>query len=312
MNRRDILKYVGDISQIGGVRDITFNDGKRKGVRGIEVNTGNLCFVILPDRCMDIAQAKYKGQSISWISKTDITSPAYYEKDGLGFLRGFFGGLVTTCGLKNIGRPFGEMGLHGRIGNVPAENVSIFSDWVDDEYVMKISGQMRESVVFGENLVIKRTITTKLFSDEFILEDTVVNEGFTDEEIALCYHCNFGYPLVRENAKILNVPDDISTITAPKHGYKEECIEVPQKGDMVTVGIDNGDIRALLTYKTLSLPDFLVWRMLGESEYVIGLEPRTTCLGGENIKNNNKYVTLKPFNEYKTFVKFKIEEKFVI
>lgn len=143
---------------------------------------------------------------------------------------------------------------------------------------------MRESVAFGENLVLKRTITTKLFSNEITLMDTIVNEGFQSENTALCYHCNFGYPLVCEGAMITNVPDAVSHISAPVHGIEEECIDVKYTDDVVTVGIENGDMGAYITYDRSTLPDFLIWKMLGESDYVVGLEPRTTSLGGETIE----------------------------
>lgn len=309
MNKIELLKHVGSVEQIGGVSDFTFNDGKSKGVRAIEVNTGNLHFTILPDRCMDIAQASFKGQAISWVSKTGITAPEYYEKDDKNWLRGFYGGLITTCGLHNIGGPVDEHGLHGRISNTPAEKVSIFADWVGEEYIMRISGEMRESVVFGSNLVLKRTITAKLFSDEFTVEDTIVNEGFQIEKIALCYHCNFGYPLIQESAKIINVPGRFADITKPIHGKKEECIPVNYSEEMVTVGIENKSIGVYLTYGRSTLPDFLIWKMLGESEYVIGLEPRTTAYGGQSIIDHNAYVKLKSFEEYGTKLKFSFREK---
>lgn len=304
MKRQELMKLIGSVEQVGGVKDYTINDGKGKGVRVIEVNTGNLRFCILPDKCMDIAQAYYKGNAVSWISKTGITAPTYYEKDGFGWLRGFYGGLITTCGLKNIGNPVGEYGLHGRISNTPATKVSVYADWEGDDYVMRVSGEMRETVVFKENLVLKRTITAKLFEDEFTVEDVVVNEGFNAEDIALCYHCNFGYPLVREGAKIINVPAEIAELEAPIHGFVEECIDVEHTGEVATAGIENGEIGAYITYKRDTLQDFLVWKMLGESEYVIGLEPRTTSFGGENVVKNNKFVSLKPFDEYKTNLKF--------
>ncbi|MBQ7386871.1 MAG: DUF4432 family protein [Clostridia bacterium] len=309
MNKQELLRHVGDVSQIGGIRDFTFNDGKRKGVRAIEVDTGVIRFTVLADRGLDIADAHFNGSAVAWISKTGIVAPTYYEKDGKGFLRGFFGGLVTTCGLKNIGGPVGEYGLHGRAANIPAENVCVFADWIGDEYVMRISGMMRDAVVFGENLVIKRTITAKLYSNELTLEDTVINEGFENENIALCYHCNFGYPLVREGAKILGVPDEVSYITAPIHKKCEECIGVDMEGELATVGIDNGECVARLTYKTDTMQDFLIWKMLGESEYVVGLEPRTTRLGGQGIIDNKKYVSLAPFEEYKTYLKFEFTKK---
>lgn len=308
MKRQELLKQIGSIEQIGGIKDYTINDGKGKGVRVIEVNTGSVRFCVLPDRCMDIAQAYYKNNAVSWISKTGITSPAFYEKDGLSWLRSFYGGLITTCGLKNIGGPVGAHGLHGRIANIPASKVSVYADWEGDNYVMRVSGEMRESVVFGENLVLKRTITAKLFDDEFIVEDTLVNEGFNTEDIALCYHCNFGYPLVREGAKIINVPEEHSEIGAPTHGFAEECIDVKHTGEIATAGIENGEIGAYITYKRDTMPDFLLWKMLGESDYVVGLEPRTTSLGGEDIIKNNKFVSLNPFEEYKSHLKFSFKE----
>ena len=308
MKKQELLKHIGSVEQIGGIKDYTFNQGKEKGVRAVEIDTGKVRFVILPDRCMDIAQAFYKGTPVSWISKTGITSPAYYNKDGFEWLRGFYGGLITTCGLKNIGKPYDGQGLHGRIANIPATKVSVYADWQDDEYIMKVSGEMRESTVFGENIVLKRTITTTLFSDEFIVEDVIVNEGFADENIALAYHCNFGYPLVKDGAKIINVQPEISDITAPIHGKEEECIKVEHTGDESFAGIENGEIGAYITYKRNNLPEFLVWKMLGESEYVVGLEPRTTNLGGSAIAEKNAYVTIKPFEEYKTCIKFSFKD----
>ncbi|MBQ2765877.1 MAG: DUF4432 family protein [Clostridia bacterium] len=309
MKKTELLKHIGSVSQIGGVRDVILNDGKAKGVRALEINTGKLRLTVLPDRCMDIAQADYCGRAFSWISKTDITAPQYYNKDGLEWLRGFYGGLVTTCGLKNIGGPTESQGLHGRIANTPASKVSVFADWVGDEYIIKVSGEMRESGVFGENLVLKRTIETKLFSDEFTLEDTVVNEGFADEKFVLCYHCNFGYPLVTDGAKIIGVPDDIADITAPIHGKEEECIGVVHTGDVATAGIENDEMGVYITYDRSTMPEFLVWKMLGESEYTVGLEPRTTNFGGDNLAKNNAYTVIKPFEEYKTHLKFSVKMK---
>ena len=309
MTKQEILKRVGSVEQIGGIRDFIYNDGKAKGVRAIEVNTGKISFTVLPDRCLDIAYASYKGTPVAWISKSGITDSRYYEKDGRSSLRGFAGGLVFTCGLKNIGGPVGEFGLHDRVAFIPAEKISVFADWVGDDYVMEISGQIRQSSVFGENIVIKRTIKTKLFAESFELEDVLINENFDDEDIALAYHCNFGYPLVTEGAKIVNVPEDIADITAPIHGKTEECIGVPTSGEYATYGIKNDKMGAYITYKTETCPEFLIWKMLGESEYVVGLEPRTTNYGGQNIIKNNAFVSLKPFEEYKTYLKFEFKEE---
>ena len=308
MTKRELLKRIGSVEQVGGIRDYTFNDGKAKGVRAIEINTGNLCFTVLPDRCMDIANATFKGDAFAWISKAGIVAPQYYEKDGDNWVRGFYGGLLTTCGLRNIGSPHRGQGQHGRIAYIPAAKVSVFADWVGDEYIMRVSGEMRESSALEENLVLKRTITAKLFSDEIEVEDTIINEGYYDIDLTLAYHCNFGYPLVNEGSRIVGVPEEHSKIWGPEHTLEEACITANHEGEYGFAGIENGKMGVYMTYKREKTPDFLIWRMLGESDYVIGLEPRTTALGGKDIEEQGKYYNLKPFEEFKTYIKFEAKE----
>ena len=57
-----------------------------------------------------------------------------------------------------------------------------------------------------------------------------------------------------------------------------------------------------------TLPHFLVWKMLGESEYVVGLEPRTTNKGGKGIKDANEFVILKPFEKFDTKLEFSFKK----
>lgn len=86
MTKRELLKRAGSVEQIGGIRDFTFNDGKMKGVRAIEINTGKLRFTVLPDRCMDIAQADFRGDPFAWISKAGIVSPNITKRtEKIGF-----------------------------------------------------------------------------------------------------------------------------------------------------------------------------------------------------------------------------------
>lgn len=308
MTKKDLLKKIGSVEQIGGVHDFTYNDGKMKGVRVIEINTGKVRFKILPDRCMDIAQAEFEGTPFSWISKTGITAPQYYEKDGSSWLRGFYGGLITTCGLKNVDFAYGSEGLHGRIANIPASKVSVFSEWIGDDYVMRVSGEMRECTALGYNLILKRTISAKLFESKFTVEDTVINEGFKDEGIALCYHCNFGYPLVDDRSRLVNVPKEVSGISAPINGKKNEVFHVSFDNAVQTVGIENGVFGAYITYKRDALPGFVVWKMLAEGAYAIGLEPRTFIGPAKKEENDDWLVTLKPFEKLCTQLTFELHK----
>ena len=125
LTKRELLKRVGDISQLAGARECTLESGKSRGVSVVDVKTGSgLNFTILPDRGMDIAWADYKGIALGFISKTGIVAPSYYEPNGNDFLRGFYGGLLTTCGLTYMGTACVDngksLGLHGRASNTPA------------------------------------------------------------------------------------------------------------------------------------------------------------------------------------------------
>src|SRR5579859_2577291 len=137
-SRQELMQRIGDLSQVGGVEPFDLVEGNTKGVRGLRFRTGSgFIFTVLPDRAMDIVAAEFNGQSLCWHSSTGPVAPAYYEPEGAGWLWGFFGGLLTTCGLTNTG-PAGEdaggpYGLHGRIAYVPAREVSWSTRWDGDE-----------------------------------------------------------------------------------------------------------------------------------------------------------------------------------
>ena len=110
------------------------------------------------------------------------------------------GGLLTTCGLTQVGAP-GEdgdevLGVHGRISHLPAESVNIHEAWQDEEYVIKIEGTLKETSLYAENLVLRRTITTKMGETRFWIHDSIRNEGYNETPFMVLYHVNFGYPVV--------------------------------------------------------------------------------------------------------------------
>jgi len=149
---RSLMKYMGNMSQLAGAKRYEFIDGKAKGVEAVDIRTGTgFEYTVLPGRGMDIAYCSFKGVPISYISKTGIVSPHYYESSGMGWLRNFFGGLLTTCGLSNVGKPCDDdheivgisyHGLQEEISNSCAYNVCIIEDWTEDkDYIVSPAGQ---------------------------------------------------------------------------------------------------------------------------------------------------------------------------
>ena len=199
--REGLRSLVGDVAQVAGARPSVLADGKADGVKAIEVYTGGgFAFTVLPGRGMDIPFASQRGHSLSFFSGTGITHPGYYEEPGLGWLRSFYAGLLTTCGIANAGAPSTDrgraFGLHGRYSNAAAEDVCVSQGWEGDEYLIRLSGRVREASAMNEHLVLSRTIETRLGARGFRLHDVIENRGFEEQPLMLLYHFNYGFPLL--------------------------------------------------------------------------------------------------------------------
>lgn len=81
LSKDEVLKRVGDISQIAGALPFEYSSGKAKGTAAVEIRNGSgLRFVVLIDRGMDIAYAEINGVPLSYISKTGIVAPSHYDE----------------------------------------------------------------------------------------------------------------------------------------------------------------------------------------------------------------------------------------
>jgi hypothetical protein len=296
--RRELLKRVGHISQLGGVRLSQLLDGRDRGLRVADFQTGGgLHFNVLLDRGMDIGPADYAGRPLAWVSPTGPAHPAYFEAQGWGFLRTFHGGLLTGCGLTYVGHPSvdgeEELGLHGRLSHIAATNVSYGGQWEGDEYVMWVEGQMRETAVFGPNLVLSRRISTWLGGCQLVIEDLVTNEGWESTPNEMLYHCNFGFPVVSSDTELLFQTEETSSrdisrgtegfdrFQDPTAGYAEHVLDHiprPDKTGYAHAALVNRalDFGAFIKFRVAELPRLLQWKMMGEGVYVVGLEP-TNC-----------------------------------
>lgn len=320
-NRKDLLERVGSVSQIGGLRKVVLQDGVEKGVEAVEFKTGSgLEFDVLLDRGMDISSARFRGANLAWRSPVGDAHPSRFEETGLGWLRIFPGGMVTTCGLTYMGAPGPDgdqdLGLHGRYTSLPASNVCQWEGWEGEDYILRLSGEMREAVLFGDNQVLRRVIESKLGSSTFTLRDSVTNEGCRPTPHMILYHCNFGYPLLDEKT-VLETPhtrieprdaeaadglEDACRFGGPVSGYKEKVyfhhLEHDSDG-YISAYLKNpvllGGISLELRYRPDQLPHFTQWKMIGQQEYVVGLEPgNARVLGRANERKAGRLITLEP------------------
>jgi len=290
------------MDQLAGIRLLEAGDGRARGTRVLDVWTGTgLCFQVSADRALDISACNFLGMPVSWRSPVGDVHPAYYESQGLGWLRSFPGGLLTTCGLDQFGGPsqdgVTELGLHGRVSNLPASQVNYRTFWDVDNYKLEITGEIRQAVLFGENLVLRRRISTALGSNLIRIEDIVTNEGFESVPHMLLYHFNLGFPLISEHTRLhLRAEETLPSDAAAQSGLKEwDCFQLPTPGYQEQVFIHrpvaDQQGRANIeivnpqlgfgvrwSYATANLPYLMEWKMMGEGSYVVGVEP-ANCNG---------------------------------
>ena len=86
---------------------------------------------------------------------------------------------LVTCGLQNVGEPSErggeELGLHGRISNTPAALLAREVRWEGEICLLQARAEVRESKVFGADLVLTRTISAHVGEPRVRIEDTVRN-----------------------------------------------------------------------------------------------------------------------------------------
>ena len=325
IDKKFLRKRFGHMTQLCGLKRYRLCEGRADGVDAVDVRTGaGLNFTVIPGRGMDIAWTEYKGVPISYMSSTGISNASHYNSNGMEWLSNFFAGLLTTCGFSNVGGPcenvhpvIGQrtLGLHGKLANLPASEVCTFEGWENGEYVMKVSGKMRESCLHGENITLRRTVSSVLGKNKIILHDYIENESNRVQPCMLLYHMNLGYPILSENTRLVIATDtskmkfasdvaesekDIYNVfNAPLGGYAERCyfhqVKTDKNGNTrVAVINDELEIAVVFTYRPEQLNCLTEWKMLNEGEYVLGIEPGTANpIGREKTEKEGKLKTLE-------------------
>jgi hypothetical protein len=302
--RQQILDHVGDLQQVAGIRLMELCEGLEKAVRIAEIRTGSgLRFQISLDRGMDISMADYKGIPLAFRSHNGDVHPRHVGSGGLSWPEGFAGGLMTGCGMTQVGSPCNDdgeaLGQHGRVSLLPASGVSHAARWEGDECVLSVSGEMREATPSRENLLLRRTIETRLGESTITIRDEVSNEGDHTTPLMMLYHVNAGWPVVNESARLLLHAscieprdadarpglDEARTFCRPIPGYKEQVFYHTLQSDR------NGFASALLSdgkiglglfvrYREAELPRFVEWKMTASGTYVVGMEPSNCKVEG--------------------------------
>ncbi|WP_444501990.1 DUF4432 family protein [Brachybacterium sp. AOP42-E1-35] len=291
------------------MRLIAIEEGPARGMRLIEMRTAHgLSLDISVDRAFDLSYLAVNGTRVSWSSPTALR-PAWMigaeTENGLGIMRGMTGMLVTG-GLDSIfggrdldasafaypARKMIRTPLHGRLSAIPSTVLGYGVEETDDGPALWARGVTEQVAVFGEHLVIERTIRAHATTHTVEVVDRVVNAGDVASAHDLLYHVNFGAPfLSKESRVVANVgnvcwraePDDgtpaFTRMNAPRADAIEQCyqgtITAADGWSRVEVTSPATGLTARLAWDASTLPACVQWINAQPSSYAMAIEPAT-------------------------------------
>jgi gamma-glutamylcyclotransferase (GGCT)/AIG2-like uncharacterized protein YtfP len=321
MKKQEIMSMVGNMQQLAYIRPVEYRDGRSSKMQAWQVKNEDMSFLVLGDKCLDIGELSYKGQMMSFLSKPGLMGRNHFDTNGQEALRSIMGGFLFTSGLENIGAPCAfenvNYPMHGRIRTTPAEYCSATAVWVEDEYVLTVSGEMREAELFGENMTLRRTIETRFGKKKFIIRDEIENQSFRSEPMMLLYHFNFGYPFLTPQSKIVIPSIKVSPRDLHSEGHIEKWAEMEEpkpnereyvfmhklktdKDGNTYAAVINVEkkLGLLLEFNQKYLPYFMEWKSIASGDYVIGLEPSNSSVYGRlhHVAEHSLHM-LEPFEK---------------
>lgn len=296
MKKSEMLRYCGSLEQVASVRPVTYMDGRAGGMRCILVRNGPLEYTLMQDKCLDLATLYYRGINIGILTKPGLQGRNPYDTHGEEAVRSLMGGAMFTCGFESVhmNRSISgvEYPVHGRMRTTPMEKVGMDACFEGDDYVLSVSGEGREAVLFGENMVLRRSIRSVYGTSRIWIRDEITNEAFRPEPMCLLYHINCGYPFLREGCRLLIPGESCSwddrysekqleqrfTVEAPRDNAPE-CVYLyepwadEQGNTLAAVVNDELELAFCLRWNIRQLPYLTQWRSMASGDYAVALEP---------------------------------------
>ena len=295
----------GKIANLDALATVTLSrvvGGGADGCRAVDLRVaGGVDVRILPDRGFDLGAAWFRGVPLPWISAVGETAPVD-EPNGGTWIRTFGGGLVTTCGLRNVGVPSEGHGQHGRFSHLRASDVRTDRSVEDGEVVVTAGATIDEVDVHGAHLRVERTVRTRTGTGLVELTDVTTNLGHRAEAAPLLYHVNVGTPLLDEGARIAIASDEVlprdpnaerglgSWMAAgpPEPGAREMVFEhriSPDAYGWAAASVVNASLGFAfgLRWRRAELPRFHQWIHPDRGMYVVGLEPANCSVRGRAV-----------------------------
>lgn len=328
MNKENLLRLCGSMEQLVFARPLCFGDGQADGLKTILVRNGPLEFALMQSKCLDPAWINYKGINISYLTKPGLQGRGIHDTDAKHAARSIMAGAMMTCGFENIHGSITidgkEYPTHGRMRSTPAEKVGIDSHFDSDgDYCILVTGEMREAEIFGENMVLRRSVRTALGANEICFTDVIENQAFRSEALCFLYHCNFGYPFLAPGARVILpslkcIPRDEEaekaaadwTImgtprdNAPEQVFLHQCAADEQGNTFGAVVNDEMKLAVCIQWNVHEIPLLTQWKSEASGDYVMALEPCNTAFHQRKLPGK----VLSPMETHTNHITFSFVE----
>lgn len=305
---------VGHADQVAVARESVSGQDRGHPQRALDLDVmGGLSVRLLPDRGLDVTAAWWDGLPLAWVSRVGEVRGRPTDAPG-DWVTAFGGGLVTTCGLQNVGSPSEGHGQHGAFSSTPASDLRMRREVVDDELELSVSGVVHESDALDTFLECRRTVATRTGSAHLTVTDVVTNRGAAPVVAPMLYHVNLGAPVWSPGARFevegrdSTVPRDadaqvtLATFdTAPdpepdgrervfEHLFTDtgEAEDTKNAGDVAArrrVRVVNDVLRVVVTvaWDPTSMPRLHQWVHPRSGVYVLGVEPANCSVRGRSV-----------------------------
>ncbi|MEP6631506.1 MAG: DUF4432 family protein [Lapillicoccus sp.] len=293
---------VGHADQVAVARASVSGADRGQPQRALDLDVlGGLSLRLRPDRGLDVGAVWWRGTPLAWSSRVGEVAgrPTDAPQD---WIRAFGGGLVTTCGLQNVGRPVEGYGQHGAFSSTPASEVTVTRTVVGDELELVVTGLVEEVDALDTFVECRRTVTTRTGPVRLTVTDVVTNRGAVEVAAPMLYHVNLGAPVWSPGAR-LEVPGRADTVPrdddaraaladwtaapAPEPGGRERVFEhlFDAAVDDVSerrVRVVNPDLGVAVTvaWDASTLPRLHQWVHPRSGVYVLGIEPANCSVLG--------------------------------
>lgn len=294
-DRAGLRARLGDLAQFAFCRLVTLEDGQGRGQRLIELDTGGgLSLDILPDRTLDLGQARFRGVPIAWIGPGGYRSPWLpgVPEHGHSPMERGLAGLLTTCGFEHARlpapreRPPGFLDaahpLHGSLPFTPADNVAATQHWDAEGGVLRVEGRVAQFMLDGPSYELRRRIEAPIGGAELRIHDVVENIGHAPAPLMALYHFNFGWPTIDEATRYeLRGADGVwrgeglTAMGAAPARHVDCAPAAPGADGRAAARLVGGAVGVTIAFDPAALPHVQSWRRTEPGLNVFSIEPIT-------------------------------------